>query len=212
MHLKVLCPCWLCFAGFTSKRIVTWWSGTIAWFPIDDRIYWTPWYSACPHFIVYYCTHTSVHIHVFTSRFSVPASNGGRSPSSGLPNYLRPQLQQLSGSESESELLYDWPFTANQFVLQTSPTRLTTSNFYFRLNTCGYSPYVKSSLMGGWVCRLKLLLALASAVIIITTFYCLRFESSSTWRARSSYLYPPGRGWPNYTHRHWFSVYWLSFL
>jgi hypothetical protein len=31
--------------------------------------------------------------------------------------------------ESESELLYDWRFTANQFVLATSPLRLTTSIF-----------------------------------------------------------------------------------
>jgi hypothetical protein len=42
-------------------------------------------------------------------------------------------------SESESELLYDRRFTANQFVLATSPLRLTTGNFIFQLNTCGYS-------------------------------------------------------------------------
>jgi hypothetical protein len=58
--------------------------------------------------------------------------------------------QKESESESESELLYDWRFTANQFVLATSPLRLTTSNFLFRLNTCGR----------------KLLLVLASAVIL----------------------------------------------
>jgi hypothetical protein len=33
-----------------------------------------------------------------------------------------------------------------------------------RPNTWGYSPYVISSLTGGWVCRLQLLLVLASAV------------------------------------------------
>jgi hypothetical protein len=71
-----------------------------------------------------------------------------------------------SESESESELLYDWRFTVNQFVLVTSPLRLTTSNFIFQLNTCGYSPYVISSLTRGWVCRLQLLLVLASAVIL----------------------------------------------
>jgi hypothetical protein len=37
----------------------------------------------------------------------------------------------------------------------------------------------------------------------MTTFYCLRFESPLTWRARSPYLYPPGSGWPGYTPRHW---------
>jgi hypothetical protein len=33
-------------------------------------------------------------------------------------------------SKSESELLYDWLFTANQFILETSLLRLTT-NFFF---------------------------------------------------------------------------------
>jgi hypothetical protein len=75
--------------------------------------------------------------------------------------------------ESESELLYGWRFTANQFVLATSPLRLTTSNFIFQLNTCGYIPYVISSLTRGWVCRLQLLLILASA-------YILRSESRGT--------------------------------
>jgi hypothetical protein len=68
-------------------------------------------------------------------------------------------------SESESESLYDWRFTANQFVLATSYLRLTTTNI-FQLNTCGYSPYVTTSLARGWVCHLQLLLVLASAVIL----------------------------------------------
>jgi hypothetical protein len=33
-------------------------------------------------------------------------------------------------SDSESELLYDWQFTVNQFVLAPSPFRLTTSIFF----------------------------------------------------------------------------------
>jgi hypothetical protein len=37
----------------------------------------------------------------------------------------------------------------------------------------------------------------------MTTFYCLRFETPPTWRARSAYLYPPGRGSPIYTPSHW---------
>jgi hypothetical protein len=39
---------------------------------------------------------------------------------------------------TESELLYDWRFTAIQFVLVTSPLRLTTSHFIFQLITCSY--------------------------------------------------------------------------
>jgi hypothetical protein len=37
---------------------------------------------------------------------------------------------------------------------------------FFQLNTCCHIPYVTSSLTRGWVCRLQLLLALASAVIL----------------------------------------------
>jgi hypothetical protein len=46
-----------------------------------------------------------------------------------------------TNSLSESELLYDWRFTGTLFVLETSPLRLTISNF-FQLNTWGHSPYV----------------------------------------------------------------------
>jgi hypothetical protein len=48
----------------------------------------------------------------------------------------------------------------------TSPLRLTTNNFIFKLHTCGYSSCVTSSLTKGWVCRLQLLLVLASVVIL----------------------------------------------
>jgi hypothetical protein len=48
-----------------------------------------------------------------------------------------------------------------------------TSNFVFQLRTCGYSPYVISSMTREWVCRLRLLLVLASALI-------LRSESRGT--------------------------------
>jgi hypothetical protein len=38
---------------------------------------------------------------------------------------------------------------------------------------------------------------------VMTIFYCLRFETPPTWRARSPYLCPPRTGWPSYTPRHW---------
>jgi hypothetical protein len=47
---------------------------------------------------------------------------------------------QVTGSESGSELLYDWRFTANQFILVANPLRLTTSSFICQLNTCCYNP------------------------------------------------------------------------
>jgi hypothetical protein len=106
---------------------------------------------------------------VFTTRSLATASNSGDSSASraqvlchshsyrsqlncqSLPSLpCRTQLNWLeSESESESELLYDWRFTAKQFVLATSPLRFTTRIFIFQLNTCGYSPYVTSSMTRG---------------------------------------------------------------
>jgi hypothetical protein len=57
-------------------------------------------------------------------------------------------------TESEPELLYEWRFTANQFVLAQSPLRITTRDFFLQLSICSYSPYESSSLMRGWVCIL----------------------------------------------------------
>jgi hypothetical protein len=82
----------------------------------------------------------------------------------GLVNHLRLSTPD-SESQSESELLFDWRLTAKQFVLATSPLRLTTSNFIFQLITCSYSSYVTPS-QRRWVCRLQLLLLLVSAVIV----------------------------------------------
>jgi hypothetical protein len=63
---------------------------------------------------------------------------------------------------SESELLYDWRFTASQFLSAPNPLRLTVSNFFY-LNPSGHSAYVTSSLTRGRVCRLQLLLTLVSS-------------------------------------------------
>jgi hypothetical protein len=69
-------------------------------------------------------------------------------------------------SKSNSELLDDWRFTVNQFVLAPSPLRTKNNHSFIQLNTWDYSPYVTSTLTGGSVCRLQLLLALAIAVIL----------------------------------------------
>jgi hypothetical protein len=64
--------------GIRRNCIVTWHSVTIDWFWIDDRFYWTLWYSSWLHFTIHYYTHTytrtSVHSHIFISRCSVAAS------------------------------------------------------------------------------------------------------------------------------------------
>jgi hypothetical protein len=67
-----------------------------------------------------------------------------------------------------------------------------------RVRWCG-----TPSLTRGWVCRLQLLLVLASAVIFGSDLLS-RFETPQTWRARSSYIpqeqgspvVPQGTGFP----------------
>jgi hypothetical protein len=94
--------------------------------------------------------------------------------------------------ESEFELLYDWRFTANHFLLAPNSLRPTTS-ISFQLNTCGYSSYVTSSLTRGWVCRLQLLLAVASAVIFVSESRTTYF---TVWDSRL--LQPGGPGFRIY--------------
>jgi hypothetical protein len=58
------------------------------------------------------------------------------------------------------ELLYEWQFTAYQFVLGTSSLKRTTKIFILQLNDCSYSPYVTTSLTREWDCHLQLLLVI----------------------------------------------------
>jgi hypothetical protein len=64
----------------------------------------------------------------------------------------------LSKKKSKLKLLYDWRFTANQFVLAWGPLRPTT-RIFFQLNTSDNSPCVTSSLTRRWVCLLWIRLA-----------------------------------------------------
>jgi hypothetical protein len=109
----------------------------------------------------------------YTPRHWVPFSSPPTTRRATVEVFDPASTRDLTESQSESKLLYDWRFTANQFVLMTSPLRLKASNFIVQLNTCGYSPYVTSSLTRGLACPLQLLLGLASAVT-------LRSESGRT--------------------------------
>jgi hypothetical protein len=83
--------------------------------------------------------------------------------------------------------------------------------FFFQLNTCFHSTYVKHPLWredGSVVYNfcwssLAQSFSVATPAGLVTTFYCLKFVTPATWRAVSSYLYPPGTSWPSYTPRHW---------
>jgi hypothetical protein len=78
---------------------------------------------------------------------------------------------------------------------------------FFQLNTCGYSPYVTSSLTRKWVCRLQLLLALASAVI--HGFYSRGTLDHILLSQARDFQNLEGQvpvflsQWPSYTPRHW---------
>jgi hypothetical protein len=115
----------------------------------------------------------------------------------------RPVPSPRVNHSHESELLYDWRFTANLFVLATSPSRLTTSNLIFQLDTSGYSPYITSSLTRRWVCRLQLLLGLASAVILRSEsrgihdhILLSQIRDSPNLEDKVARLHPPGIGFP----------------
>jgi hypothetical protein len=64
-------------------------------------------------------------------------------------------------THSESELLYDWRFTTNQFFLVPSPLRRFMTRDLFQLNPCCHSPYVTTSLTRRWGCPLWISLALS---------------------------------------------------
>jgi hypothetical protein len=66
--------------------------------------------------------------------------------------------------QSKSKLLYEWRFTANQFVLASDPLRPTTRDI-FQLNSCGNIPNITSSLKRRWVCLLRICLAFRQVYI-----------------------------------------------
>jgi hypothetical protein len=138
---------------------------------IDYRIYWSLGYNTWLRVTVHCYTRTHTHTRTRQCPQSLPllgnGLNGGRSPSSGLPDWPRPRYQLLtaaapktephqsslthslfsnshSESESESELLYDWRLTAKQFVLAPSPWRITTRVFFLQLNPCSRSLFKES--------------------------------------------------------------------
>jgi hypothetical protein len=89
---------------------------------------------------------------LFTSRFLATASNNGEFSTSHA-NVLSSQTPAYNwlnlASKSKSKLLYDWRFTASQFVLAPRPLRLM---IIWTLG--GDSPYVTSPLTRRWICLL----------------------------------------------------------
>jgi hypothetical protein len=109
---------------------------------IDDGIYWALWCSAWLHFTIHCYTHTSVHSHVFTSRCLVAASNSGHSPSSGFPNYPRPQLPASHSNSSQrlnpnsltqsltNQLSWPSPTSCSAYNISTRTAQKTPFYYY----------------------------------------------------------------------------------
>jgi hypothetical protein len=99
---------------------------------------------------------------IFTSCSLAAASNSGDSSVSRAQ--VPSSETSVQNRRLKSKLLYDWRFTANQFVLASIPWKTTTTDF-FQLNLCGKSPYVTSSLTRRWVYLLWIYLAVRQVYI-----------------------------------------------
>jgi hypothetical protein len=86
----------------------------------------------------------SLHSLLDHERLSSTVTNGERLITAHALNSLMTSVWRITPpeSESESELLYDWRYTANQFVLAPSPLRLMARIFFPQLNICAHSPYL----------------------------------------------------------------------
>jgi hypothetical protein len=89
-----------------------------------------------------------------------------RLPFSAPPTTRRVTVEVFELTDkSKSKLLCDGRFTANQFVLASSPLRLMTRIFFPQLNPFDISPYVISSLRRRWICLLWICLAFRQVCI-----------------------------------------------
>jgi hypothetical protein len=73
----------------------------------------------------------------------------------------------------------------------------THNTKFFQLNICSHNPYVTCSLTRRWVCRLQYCwsslaksFSCPSPAVLMTTFYCLRFENPKFW-GRGHRIYIP---------------------
>jgi hypothetical protein len=112
-------------------------------------------------------------------------------------------------SKSKSKLCYDWR-SVSQYLLVSSTRLGLMTRFLLLSDSCGFvdvgcSLWQENGSAVHSCCRSSSALSFSgpSPGGLVTIFYCLKFETPPTWRARSPYLYPPGTGWPSYTPRHW---------
>jgi hypothetical protein len=125
-------------------------------------------------------------------------------PISSSFRYNSTSTLSYSKSESKSELCYDRR-SVGQSVLVLSTHLMLTTRFLLLSDSCGFVDVGCSHWQENgsavynccWPSPAQSFLG-PSPAGLVTIFYSLRFETPPTWRARSSYLYPPRTGWPSY--------------
>jgi hypothetical protein len=128
---------------------------------------------------------------------------------SSLADFLLTTESDWTDSYTQSQLCYDRRSVGQSVLVSSTHIGLTT-RFLLLSDICrcvdvGRSLWRENGSVVYnycWSSPLQPFFVPSTAGLIIT-FYCLRFETPPTWRARSQYLYPPGTGWPSYTPRHW---------
>jgi hypothetical protein len=116
--------------------------------------------------------------------------------------YNKKFWEELIAYFPKSKLCYDRR-SISQYVLASSTHLGLTTRFLLLSDSCGFVHVgaVSDVYNCCWSSPAQSFSGLSPAGLV-TLFYCLRFKTSSTRRAWSPYLYPPGTGWPSSTPRH----------
>jgi hypothetical protein len=111
--------------------------------------------------------------------------------------------------KSKSKLLYDWQSVSQSVSMSWYRAPLwdllldiiSCRNVAVRnLRSCIYGA---PSLTRGRVCNLQHDHSMARVAQNPKPYFTVSSETPPTWKARFSYLYPPGTGWPSYTPGQW---------
>jgi hypothetical protein len=125
---------------------------------------------------------------------------------------LNSQLNSSALTPRKSKLCYDRR-SVGQSVLVSSIHLGRTTRYLLLSDSCGFVDVGRSLWLENgsavynccWVSPAQSFVG-PSPAVLVTIFYCLRYETPPTWRASSPYLCPPGTAWPSYTIRHWVPI------
>jgi hypothetical protein len=134
------------------------------------------------------------------------------SSTNSLPSLLN--HHPLSSQETPSILFQSQSHFTTGGLTPFSPSQLhspwDSRPVFFQLNIWFHSPYITSILTIGWVCRLQLLLVLASAVIFRSEsrgthdhILSSQIRDSTNLEVQVYVFISPRNRWHNYSPRHW---------